>query len=253
MIDEVDILFNYRGSWVISPKLVYIKKLVHSWRRFDPELLSHKDICDEFTLRLGLSQVKQLLVTGPSGKYYIVDGDSSIRDILSLLCDQFKVINFFVVEEGELTVFTEYITHYTETDFINIEVGTDCEHSASSCVDFDLSEGEEYYYEGLEAISKERGRIVSDRLKNYKELYVGKGAHFWWAAFGWPGECDGKIDEPRKSVVMGTLIVNLIHYPVCPSPEFTAGAGHHADVSSITMLLQDDVGGLYVREPKGDG
>ncbi|MCD7455706.1 hypothetical protein HAX54_029224 [Datura stramonium] len=62
-----------------------------------------------------------------------------------------------------------------------------------------------------------------------------------------------QIDEPMKFVVMGTLIVNLIHYPVCPSPELTAGAGRHADVSSITMLLQDDVGGLYVREPKGDG
>ncbi|KAM3247740.1 hypothetical protein P3L10_009507 [Capsicum annuum] len=87
MIDEVDILFNYGGSWVISPELVYIKKWVHSWRHFAPELLSHKDICDEFTLRLGLSQVKQLLVTGPSSKYYIVDGDSGIRVILSLLCD----------------------------------------------------------------------------------------------------------------------------------------------------------------------
>ncbi|PHT43702.1 Feruloyl CoA ortho-hydroxylase 2 [Capsicum baccatum] len=59
-----------------------------------------------------------------------------------------------------------------------------------------------------------------------------------------------QIDEPMKSAVMGTLIVNLIHYPVCPSPELIAGAGRHADASSITILLQDDVGGLYVREPK---
>ncbi|PHU12835.1 Feruloyl CoA ortho-hydroxylase 2 [Capsicum chinense] len=59
-----------------------------------------------------------------------------------------------------------------------------------------------------------------------------------------------QIDEPIKSVVMGTLIVNLIHYPVCPSLELITGAGRHTDVSSITMLLQDDVGGLYVREPK---
>ncbi|KAM3395165.1 hypothetical protein P3S68_004170 [Capsicum galapagoense] len=158
MIDEVDILFNYGGSWVISPELVYNKKFVHLWHRFDPELLSHKDICDEFTLRLGLSQVKQLLVTGPSGKYYIVDGHSGIKAILSLLCEQFKVINFFVVEEGELTVFTQYITHHTESDFVNVEVGTDCEHSAGSSVDFDLYEGEEYDYEGLEAISKEKGK-----------------------------------------------------------------------------------------------
>ncbi|CAN4120064.1 unnamed protein product [Withania somnifera] len=61
------------------------------------------------------------------------------------------------------------------------------------------------------------------------------------------------IDELMKSAVMGTLIVNLNHYPVCPSPELTAGAGRHSDISTISMLLQDDVGGLYVREPKGDG
>ncbi|PHT81076.1 hypothetical protein T459_14091 [Capsicum annuum] len=94
-------LYPNKKNWVISPEFVYIKKLVHSWRHFDPELLSDKDIFDEFTLRLGLSQVKQLLVTGPSN----------------------------------------------------------CEHSIDSCVDFGLSKGEEYDYEGLEAISKERGRV----------------------------------------------------------------------------------------------
>ncbi|KAF3613928.1 Feruloyl CoA ortho-hydroxylase 1 [Capsicum annuum] len=62
-----------------------------------------------------------------------------------------------------------------------------------------------------------------------------------------------QIDEPMKSVVKDVLIVNLIHYPVCPSPELAVGAGHHADVSLITMLLQDDIVGLYVREPKGEG
>ncbi|KAM3303319.1 hypothetical protein P3S67_014349 [Capsicum chacoense] len=55
-----------------------------------------------------------------------------------------------------------------------------------------------------------------------------------------------QIDELINSAVMGTLIVNLIHYPVCPSPELTAGAVNHVDVFSITMLLQDDVGGLYI-------
>ncbi|KAM3359277.1 hypothetical protein P3S68_022210 [Capsicum galapagoense] len=35
--------------------------------------------------------------------------------------------------------------------------------------------------------------------------------------------------------------------------ELTVGAGRHADVLPITKLLQDDVIGLYVREPKGEG
>lgn len=62
-----------------------------------------------------------------------------------------------------------------------------------------------------------------------------------------------EMDEAKKSALMGTLMVNLIYYPKCPNPELTAGAGPHADISSITVLLQDDVGGLYVRAPQGDG
>ena len=82
-----------------------------------------------FTFKLGFSQVKQLLVTGPSEKYYIVDGDDGIRAILSLLCEKFKVVNFFVVEEGEFTVVAQNITQYVKSCCVDVEVGTDCEHS----------------------------------------------------------------------------------------------------------------------------
>lgn len=56
-----------------------------------------------------------------------------------------------------------------------------------------------------------------------------------------------EIDEAKLSLLMGGLFVNLIHYPKCPNPELTSGAGPHSDVSSVTVLLQDDVGGLYVK------
>ena len=91
--------------------------------------MSHKDICDEFTTKLGFSRVKQLLVCGPPEKYYTVDGDYEIRAILSLLCEKFKVVNFFVVEEGEFTVVAQNITQYVESCCVDVEVGTDCEHS----------------------------------------------------------------------------------------------------------------------------
>lgn len=55
------------------------------------------------------------------------------------------------------------------------------------------------------------------------------------------------IDGSKESMLMGTLIVNLLHYPACPTPGLTAGAGRHSDISTITVLLQDDVGGLYIR------
>ncbi|MCE3052506.1 hypothetical protein HAX54_052793 [Datura stramonium] len=59
--------------------------------------------------------------------------------------------------------------------------------------------------------------------------------------------------EERRKVYDSDDDENTKLWPAVSNPELTAGAGRHADVSSITMLLQDDVGGLYVREPKGDG
>lgn len=61
-----------------------------------------------------------------------------------------------------------------------------------------------------------------------------------------------EINEARESLLMGVFVVNLLHYPKCPNPNLTSGAGCHSDVSSITLLLQDDTGGLYVRGPKAD-
>ncbi|CAI9106052.1 OLC1v1005109C1 [Oldenlandia corymbosa var. corymbosa] len=56
-----------------------------------------------------------------------------------------------------------------------------------------------------------------------------------------------ELDKTKESVLMGNLIVDLMHYPKCPNPDLAAGVGRHSDISSITILLQDDVGGLYVR------
>ena len=39
----------------------------------------------------------------------------------------------------------------------------------------------------------------------------------------------------------------LNHYPQCPWPELALGLGRHKDVGAITILAQDEVGGLEVR------
>ncbi|KAL3850209.1 hypothetical protein ACJIZ3_012091 [Penstemon smallii] len=51
---------------------------------------------------------------------------------------------------------------------------------------------------------------------------------------------------------MDSHVVSLHNYPACPNPDLASGAGPHSDVSSITILLQDDVGGLYVRANECD-
>ncbi|KAD4384205.1 hypothetical protein R6Q59_011823 [Mikania micrantha] len=57
-----------------------------------------------------------------------------------------------------------------------------------------------------------------------------------------------EIDETKESMLMGSKRINLNYYPVCPNPELTVGVGRHSDVSTLTVLLQDDIGGLYVRD-----
>ncbi|GFQ05347.1 feruloyl coa ortho-hydroxylase 2 [Phtheirospermum japonicum] len=59
------------------------------------------------------------------------------------------------------------------------------------------------------------------------------------------------IDEEKECSLMGLLVVSLIYYPECPSSHLAVGSDRHSDVSSITLLLEDDIGGLYAR-PEGD-
>lgn len=46
--------------------------------------------------------------------------------------------------------------------------------------------------------------------------------------------------------------VRLNHYPPCPSPHLVLGVTRHKDAGALTILAQDDVGGLQVRR-KSDG
>lgn len=46
--------------------------------------------------------------------------------------------------------------------------------------------------------------------------------------------------------------VRLNHYSPCPSPHLVLGVTRHTDGGALTILAQDDVGGLQVRR-KSDG
>ncbi|RZC46767.1 hypothetical protein C5167_039711 [Papaver somniferum] len=40
--------------------------------------------------------------------------------------------------------------------------------------------------------------------------------------------------------------ITISYYPPCPQPELTLGLQSHSDIGAITLLIQDDVGGLEV-------
>ncbi|GMJ07044.1 hypothetical protein like AT3G13610 [Hibiscus trionum] len=61
-----------------------------------------------------------------------------------------------------------------------------------------------------------------------------------------------EMDEARKHSLIATPTINFNCYPRCPNPDLTAGVRPHSDVSTITILLQDDNGGLYVRATDGN-
>ena len=49
-----------------------------------------------------------------------------------------------------------------------------------------------------------------------------------------------------------TTRIRLNHYLPCPSPELALGVGRHKDGGALTVLAQDDFGGLDVKR-KTDG
>lgn len=46
--------------------------------------------------------------------------------------------------------------------------------------------------------------------------------------------------------------ITVSYYPPCPQPDLTLGLQTHSDIGAITLLIQDDVGGLQVLSGQGD-
>jgi len=105
MIDKVDLIFHYGGTWVISPELLYNQNLVHVLSGYEANNVRFADVCEEFTKNLGFTKVNQLLVTGPCGRYYLVTDDDGMRTLQYLFSKKFRVINFFAVNSSDLSIF----------------------------------------------------------------------------------------------------------------------------------------------------
>ncbi|OMO53439.1 Oxoglutarate/iron-dependent dioxygenase [Corchorus olitorius] len=57
-------------------------------------------------------------------------------------------------------------------------------------------------------------------------------------------------DESKIDSIIAKKTVNMNYYPTCPNPELTVGVGRHSDMGTLTILLQDGIGGLYVNVPE---
>jgi isopenicillin N synthase-like dioxygenase len=55
------------------------------------------------------------------------------------------------------------------------------------------------------------------------------------------------LDDSIMNGLVASKMVNMNFYPTCPNPELTVGVGRHSDMGTLTVLLQDGIGGLYVK------
>ncbi|KAF2317667.1 hypothetical protein GH714_039507 [Hevea brasiliensis] len=58
------------------------------------------------------------------------------------------------------------------------------------------------------------------------------------------GKLGVTLDDAKIDALIGLKMVNMNFYPICPNPELTVGVGRHSDLGTLTVLLQDGIGGL---------
>ncbi|PHT60112.1 hypothetical protein CQW23_02475 [Capsicum baccatum] len=135
-------------------------------------MLSYIDIYVEFIEKFGFKAVKQLLVTGPTGRYFMLKDDSRIRTLQSIFSYDFGVIQLFAVDEGETPVIAPNISLINEptVNTIDIGIGTDCESSEEEENNEPIPS--DYSSEELKVFRKEN-REINDRLDRFLELDKG--------------------------------------------------------------------------------
>ncbi|MBA0641196.1 hypothetical protein Goklo_025771 [Gossypium klotzschianum] len=60
------------------------------------------------------------------------------------------------------------------------------------------------------------------------------------------GNIGAELDDSKIDGFIGKKMVNMNFYLTCTNPELTIGVRHHFDMNTLTILLQDGIGGLYI-------
>ncbi|XP_057511894.1 jasmonate-induced oxygenase 4-like [Actinidia eriantha] len=85
---------------------------------------------------------------------------------------------------------------------------------------------------------------------NYREIIVEYSTHMKALAQMLLSLMSESLGLPSSRIeeVVGEFYQNITvsYYPPCPQPELTLGLQAHSDMGAITLLIQDDVGGLQV-------
>ncbi|KAK6783898.1 hypothetical protein RDI58_017352 [Solanum bulbocastanum] len=163
----VDLMLHYGGKWITKPLLVYDEKYVATRRDTNADLLDYDKIVEKYTKNLGFVLVKQILVKGPFGKFYLLHGSEGIKTLQCLLNEQFKVVHLFAVDDFEETIYAPNIIHHSEAYLVECEYGTDAETES----DDDQSSDDEYNFDELELIKMLKCKEVNVDLSHYKELH----------------------------------------------------------------------------------
>ncbi|XP_019231252.1 PREDICTED: uncharacterized protein LOC109212099 [Nicotiana attenuata] len=165
----VELVFHHGGEWSSKPHLLYKEKNVHINKGFDSDLLSYADLVAEFDTKFGYIGVQQLIVKGPGGRYYEIDGDIGIRTLLDLVDEQCNVINLFAIEECEPALDVPNIVTHSESHTVEVEAATDCSDNDSeendSAIDSDSPNSND-----SEQLFLQKKRVINDKLTDYKEL-----------------------------------------------------------------------------------
>ncbi|MBA0733495.1 hypothetical protein Gogos_017502 [Gossypium gossypioides] len=64
------------------------------------------------------------------------------------------------------------------------------------------------------------------------------------------GNLGAELDDSKIDAFIGKKMVNMNFYLTCPNPELTIGVGRHSDMDTLTILLQDGIGSLYIKAPQ---
>ncbi|KAB1669069.1 hypothetical protein ES319_1Z078700v1 [Gossypium barbadense] len=64
------------------------------------------------------------------------------------------------------------------------------------------------------------------------------------------GNLGAELDDSKIDGFIGKKMVNMNFYLTCPNPELTISVRHHSNMDTLTILLQDGIGGLYIKVPQ---